>query len=303
MSFLPPRCCRSLENQSSNSEFFLQVLYGSPATAVIFWNLPEHVSCHFDWEPTHHPGHRLWLPPPHAHVLLFGQPALCQPEFNILHSNQDAGNCTHFSVITSHKMYFFLMFGDLDSFFLAVMAYDSYMAICHSICYSTIMSLWVSALLLASCWVFTHIVALTHTLLMAQLYSCVVGEKSYFFCDIIPVLRLSCSDTHINKLMVFALGGTELTVHFLCIVISYIHIVSAMLRVQTPGVGGSLLHLQFPSLCHLCVLWDPLQCLLVPSLCCFWRERLCSSCNVYSGDPHVEPLYLQPMEQGHEGHP
>lgn len=200
-------------------------------------------------------------------------------------------------------MYFFLIFGDLDSFFLAVMANDHYMAICHSIRYSTIMNLWVSALLLASCWVFTHIVALTHTLLMAQLYSCVVGEKSHFFCDIIPVLRLSCSDTHINKLMAFALGDTELTVHFMCIVISYIHIVSAILRVQTPGVGGSLLHLQFPSLCHLCVLWDHLQCLLVPSLCCFWRERLCSSCNVYSGDPHVEPLYLQPKEQGHEGHP
>lgn len=91
--------------------------------------------------------------------------------------------------------------------------------------------------MLASCWVFTHVVALTHILLMAQLSSCVVGGIAHFLCDIIPLLRLSCSDTCMNKFMVFALGGTVVTVPFLCIVLSYVHIEAAILRVLTHDGG------------------------------------------------------------------
>ena len=49
------------------------------------------------------------------------------------------------------QMYFFLMFGDLDSFFLAAMAYDRYVAICRPLCYSTVMRPQVCALMLALC--------------------------------------------------------------------------------------------------------------------------------------------------------
>ncbi|KAM8801408.1 LOW QUALITY PROTEIN: olfactory receptor 1N1-like [Rhynchonycteris naso] len=133
------------------------------------------------------------------------------------------------------QMYFLLMFGDLDNFFPAVMAYDRYVAICRPLHYSVIKPL--CALLLALCWVLTHAIALTHTLLMAQLSFCAVGEIAHFYCDITPVLRLSCSDTHINKLMVIALSPA-LIVSFIFIVISYIHIISAILRIRTPsGVG------------------------------------------------------------------
>ncbi|XP_061289426.1 olfactory receptor 1N1 [Bos javanicus] len=156
------------------------------------------------------------------------------------------------------QMYFFLMFGDLDSFFLAVMAYDRYVAICRPLHYCTVMSLRVCSLLLALCWILTHIVALTHTLLMAQLSFCVVGEIAHFFCDIIPVLKLSCSDTRINELMVFALGGTVLMVPFICIVISYIHIVSAVLRVRTPGGGSKAFSTCSSHLCVVCVFYGTL---------------------------------------------
>ena len=91
------------------------------------------------------------------------------------------------------QMYFFLMFGDLDSFFLAVMAYDRYVAICRPLHYSTVMSPHVCALLLTLCWVITHVVALTYTLLVTRLSFCVIGEIAHFFCDITSVLKLSCS--------------------------------------------------------------------------------------------------------------
>nr|XP_020820593.1 olfactory receptor 1N1-like [Phascolarctos cinereus] len=135
------------------------------------------------------------------------------------------------------QLYFFLTFGDLDSFLLAVMAYDRYVAICHPLHYTRAMNPKLCILLVSVCWVLTNLVALTHTLLMAHLSFCMIGEVSQFFCDIGPLLKLSCSDTHINELMVFAVGGPVMTIPFLCIVASYIHIVLAILRIPS-GSGG-----------------------------------------------------------------
>ncbi|XP_044540385.1 olfactory receptor 1N1-like [Gracilinanus agilis] len=137
------------------------------------------------------------------------------------------------------QLYFFLTFGDLDSFLLAVMAYDRYVAICRPLHYSTAMRPRICILLVSLCWVLTNLVALIHTLLMAQLSFCVPGEVSQFFCDIGPLLKLSCSDTRINELMVFAVGGPVMTIPFLCIVASYVLIVSAILRIPS-GSGGRL---------------------------------------------------------------
>ncbi|KFO19418.1 olfactory receptor 1N1 [Fukomys damarensis] len=156
------------------------------------------------------------------------------------------------------QMYFFLMFGDLDSFFLAVMAYDRYVAICHPLHYSAIMSPRVCILLLALCWVLTNVVALTHTLLMAQLSFCVAGEIAHFFCDLTPVLKLSCSDAHVNEWTVIALGGTVLIVPFVCIAISYIRIVSAILRVRAPGGGNKAFSTCSSHLCVVCVFYGTL---------------------------------------------
>uniref|UniRef100_A0A4X2KVF4 Olfactory receptor n=1 Tax=Vombatus ursinus TaxID=29139 RepID=A0A4X2KVF4_VOMUR len=134
------------------------------------------------------------------------------------------------------QLYFFLTFGDLDSFLLAVMAYDRYVAICRPLHYRRVMSPRFCVLLVSVCWVLTNLVALTHTLLMAHLSFCVI-EVSQFFCDIGPLLKLSCSDTRTNEVMVFAVGGPVMTIPFLCIVASYIHIVSAILRIPS-GSGG-----------------------------------------------------------------
>ncbi|KAM6170584.1 olfactory receptor 1N1-like [Rhynchocyon petersi] len=156
------------------------------------------------------------------------------------------------------QMYFFLMFGDLDSFFLAVMAYDRYVAICRPLHYSTVMNPRVCVMLLVLCWVLTNMVALTHTLLMTRLSFCAVGEIPHFFCDIIPVLKLSCSDTHINELMVLFLGGTVLIVPFICIAVSYIHILSAILRVRTSGGNSKAFSTCGSHLCVVCVFYGTL---------------------------------------------
>uniref|UniRef100_A0A4X1SDE0 Olfactory receptor n=1 Tax=Sus scrofa TaxID=9823 RepID=A0A4X1SDE0_PIG len=69
------------------------------------------------------------------------------------------------------QMYFFLLFGCLDNFLLAVMAYDRYVAICQPLHYTTVMRQELCVSLVAGSWVLCSILALLHTLLLVQLSS------------------------------------------------------------------------------------------------------------------------------------
>ncbi|GAB1296428.1 Olfactory receptor [Apodemus speciosus] len=131
------------------------------------------------------------------------------------------------------QMYFFLFFADLESFLLVAMAYDRYVAICFPLHYTSIMSpkLCVSLVLLS--WVLTTFHAMLHTLLMARLSFCEDNVIPHFFCDMSALLKLSCSDTHVNELVIFVMGGLILVIPFVLIVVSYAQIVSSILKVPS----------------------------------------------------------------------
>ncbi|EDL12724.1 olfactory receptor 20 [Mus musculus] len=131
------------------------------------------------------------------------------------------------------QMYFFLLFGDLESFLLVAMAYDRYVAICFPLHYMSIMSpsLCVSLVLLS--WVLTTFHAMLHTLLMARLSFCEDNVIPHFFCDMSALLKLSCSDTHVNELVIFVTGGLILVIPFVLILVSYAQIVSSILKVPS----------------------------------------------------------------------
>ncbi|XP_044517434.1 olfactory receptor 1N2-like [Gracilinanus agilis] len=134
------------------------------------------------------------------------------------------------------QMHFFMTFGALDDFLLGVMAYDRYVAICQPLHYAIIMSSGICILLLAVCWFLTNFAAFLHTFLMAGLTFCAENCIPHFFCDLTPLLSLSCSDTSINQLMLFIVGSIVLTAPLTLIVISYVHIISAILRI--PSASG-----------------------------------------------------------------
>ncbi|VCW79441.1 unnamed protein product, partial [Gulo gulo] len=96
------------------------------------------------------------------------------------------------------QMYFFHFFGIMDSVLIAVMAYDRFVAICHPLHYTTIMSPRLCGLLVGSPWMFSCVISLIHILLMARLVFCGNNELPHFFCDLTPLLRLSCTDTSVN---------------------------------------------------------------------------------------------------------
>ncbi|KAM8944271.1 olfactory receptor 1L6-like [Lycaon pictus] len=131
------------------------------------------------------------------------------------------------------QMYFFVAFGITDSFLLAVMAVDRYMAICNLLLYSMTMSPRRYLLLVMVSWVLSHLHSLTHTILMARLSFCGPNVIHHFFCDVQPLLTLSCSDTSINELLAFTEGSFVIMSPFALIIVSYIFITHAVLRVRS----------------------------------------------------------------------
>ncbi|XP_076998152.1 olfactory receptor 1F1-like [Tamandua tetradactyla] len=131
------------------------------------------------------------------------------------------------------QMYFVFIFSDMDNFLLAVMAYDRFVAVCHPLHYSTRMTHQLCALLVTGSWVTANLNMLLHTLLVAQLSFCADNAIPHFFCDIAPLLKLSCSDTHLNEMMILTEGALIMVTPFVCILASYIRITGAVLRVPS----------------------------------------------------------------------
>ncbi|XP_048197463.1 olfactory receptor 1J4-like isoform X2 [Perognathus longimembris pacificus] len=148
------------------------------------------------------------------------------------------------------QMYFFIFFTDMDNFLLSSMVYDRYVAICHPLRYTTIMKEELCILLVAASWVLSCASALSHTLLLARLSFCADNTIPHFFCELAALLKLSCSDTSLNELIIFTVGLAVITIPLLCILISYGCIGATILKVpSTKGIWKAL------STCgsHLCV--------------------------------------------------
>ena len=96
-----------------------------------------------------------------------------------------------------------MTFACIVNLLLSVMAYDRYVAICHPLHYAIIMREELFLCLLAGSWFLSCANALTHTLLLAQLFFCADSIITHFFCDPAALLKLSCSDTSLNDLVTF----------------------------------------------------------------------------------------------------
>ncbi|XFG05428.1 hypothetical protein AB1E19_009052 [Capra hircus] len=134
------------------------------------------------------------------------------------------------------QMFFFMELALLDDFLLAVMAYDRYVAICLPLHYTTIMGPQRCLLLVAASWLSSHLLAFSLCLLMSQFSFCASHAIPHFFCDLLPLLKLACSDTHIFQLMMFAEAALSGMVPLTCVLVSYAHIIHTILRI--PSAGG-----------------------------------------------------------------
>ncbi|XP_075207762.1 olfactory receptor 5AR1-like [Anomaloglossus baeobatrachus] len=136
------------------------------------------------------------------------------------------------------QMYFFLCFGCMEMNLLAVMAYDRYVAICHPLHYTVLMSLRTCLVVAISVWIVALLEPVCFAVLVAKLSFCSTNLIDHFFCDISPLLKLSCSDTlHVN-VTIYILGALIGIGTFFIILVSYIYIVFNIMNIHS-AVGRS----------------------------------------------------------------
>ncbi|XP_078518735.1 olfactory receptor 1C1-like [Lissotriton helveticus] len=131
------------------------------------------------------------------------------------------------------QMFFFVSLGSMGSFLLALMAYDRYVAICHPLHYTLMMSRKLCLLLMSGSWVIVSLHSLLYAVWTSRLTYCGPNKIYTFFCDVVPVLKLSCSDLTIITLVQIVEGSFILCVPSICIAISYGHIITTIMKMPT----------------------------------------------------------------------
>lgn len=131
------------------------------------------------------------------------------------------------------QMYFILSFGGTECFLLGAMAYDRFAAICHPLSYPMIMNKSVFIKLVMFSWVSGIMVATVQTSWVFSFPFCGPREINHLFCETPPVLELVCADTFLFE--IYAFTGTILIIvtPFLLILLSYIRILFAILKMPS----------------------------------------------------------------------
>ncbi|XP_077003495.1 LOW QUALITY PROTEIN: olfactory receptor 8U3-like, partial [Tamandua tetradactyla] len=128
----------------------------------------------------------------------------------------------------------FLTFVITECFLLASMAYDRYVAICKPLHYSVLMSERVCFLLVAiPIYIYIFLVALFHTISTFHLTYCGPNVINHFYCDDLPLFVLSCSNICMKEILIFAFAGFHMMCSSSIILISYIFIIAAILRIHS----------------------------------------------------------------------
>uniref|UniRef100_A0A8C3SUE0 Olfactory receptor n=1 Tax=Chelydra serpentina TaxID=8475 RepID=A0A8C3SUE0_CHESE len=134
------------------------------------------------------------------------------------------------------QLYFFLALGATECLLLAAMAYDRYVAICHPLRYTALMSGTVCVRLTTWSWITSFLLPLVPVVLISQLRFCGPNVVDHFFCDILPVLRLACTDTRLNEMLSFFLCSSVILGSFVLTLASYGSIITTILGI--PSAAG-----------------------------------------------------------------
>ncbi|XP_053574605.1 olfactory receptor 1019-like [Bombina bombina] len=131
------------------------------------------------------------------------------------------------------QMFIFVTFGAMECFLLGIMAYDRYSAICNPLFYSVVMNNKKCTHLVLAAYAGSIVNALVHTTGTFTLSFCRSNLINHFYCDIPPLLKLSCSDTTINEILLIVFGIMTSWLSLSIIILSYIHIISAIIKIRS----------------------------------------------------------------------
>ncbi|XP_077675916.1 olfactory receptor 5G9-like [Eretmochelys imbricata] len=131
------------------------------------------------------------------------------------------------------QMHLSFFFGDVECLLLAVMAYDRYVAICNPLLYTVTMSRHLCKQLVAGIYAVGVVDSMIYMCCTFQLSFCSSNIINHFFCDVLPLLALSCSDTHINEIVMFAFMSCIAVSSFVTVLLSYVYIISTILQIRS----------------------------------------------------------------------
>ncbi|XP_057559622.1 olfactory receptor 9K2-like [Hippopotamus amphibius kiboko] len=131
------------------------------------------------------------------------------------------------------QLFLFALFIVTEGFLLAVMAYDRFIAICSPLLYSVHMSKRLCAQLVAGSYFCGCISSVLLTSMTFTLSFCASRAIDHFYCDNRPLQRLSCSDLFIHKVVSFSLSGIIILPTIIVIIVSYLYIVSTVLKIRS----------------------------------------------------------------------
>ncbi|XP_029796534.1 olfactory receptor 5K4-like [Suricata suricatta] len=157
------------------------------------------------------------------------------------------------------QVYFLCLAETADCFLLAAMAYDRYVAICSPLQYHTMMSKKLCTQVTIGTFIASNLHSMIHVGLLLRLTFCRSHQIDHFFCDILPLYRLSCTDPSINELMLYIFSMPIQIFTIATVLASYICILFTIFRMKSKEGRGKAFstcvsHFLSVSIFYICLL-------------------------------------------------
>ncbi|KAB0341826.1 hypothetical protein FD754_018752 [Muntiacus muntjak] len=136
------------------------------------------------------------------------------------------------------QFYFLCLAETADCFLLAAMAFDRYVAICKPLQYHTMMSKKLCIQMTTGAYTAGNIHPVIHVGFLFRLTFCRSHQINHFFCDVLPLYRLSCVDPFINQLMILIFAGSVLVFTITIVIISYLFILFTIFKMKSKEGKG-----------------------------------------------------------------
>ncbi|XP_066203407.1 olfactory receptor 5K16-like [Saccopteryx leptura] len=157
------------------------------------------------------------------------------------------------------QFYFLCLAETADCFLLAAMAYDRYVAICRPLQYHTMMSKNLCVQMTLGTFIASNLHSMIHAGLLLRLTFCRSNQIDHFFCDILPLYRLSCTDPYINELMIYIFSMPIQIFTIATVLLSYIYILATVFKMKSKEGRGKAFstcasHFLSVSIFYICLL-------------------------------------------------
>ncbi|XP_031220581.1 olfactory receptor Olfr180-like [Mastomys coucha] len=157
------------------------------------------------------------------------------------------------------QFYFLCLAETADCFLLAAMAYDRYVAICNPLQYHSMMSKKLCLQMSIGTFIASNLISILHVGCLLRLTFCKSNRIDHFFCDILPLYRLSCTDPFINELMIYIFSMPIQVFTITTVLVSYFCILVTIFKMKSKDGRGKALstcasHFFSVSIFYICLL-------------------------------------------------